>query len=327
MAKTQELGEANESLHLLNSEIQAKINEIKKSKQDLAKSDNSLLMANEELAKTNESFVKVNKELASANKELAEINEQIKHHNMKQKEFINIASHELKNPTQSILSYSTLIRLHPERRDEMMDAIERNAVRLQKIISDILDISKIDNNMLMLSKERLNLTETILQVVEDTRNQVIRQKKNVNIIYDPMTPKRVDKEKDKDIVIEGDKERIAQVVSNILDNAVRFVKEGAVTVSIDTNSTFASDKDSDDDDGISLKEVTISIKDSGKGIDPEILPRLFSKFTFKEGTGGTGLGLYICKSIVESHGGRIWAENNEDEKGATFRFSLPVRQY
>jgi signal transduction histidine kinase len=145
-----------------------------------------------------------------------------------------------------------------------------------------------------------------------------------------VTPKFADKENDEGITIEGDRERIAQVVSNILDNAVRFVKEGTVTVSIDTNSsTAASDEDDGggDDDGNILKEVTVSIRDSGKGIDPEILPRLFSKFVFKHGAGGSGLGLYICKGIVESHGGRIWAENNEDGKGATFRFSLPVRQH
>ena len=178
--------------------------------------------------------------------------------------------------------------------------------------------------MLTLSNERFNLEETILRVVEDARNQIIRERKNVSIVYDYVTP-IADKENDKGITIEGDRERIAQVVSSILDNAVRFVKEGAVTVSVDANSsTAASDKD---DDGNRLKQVTVSIRDSGKGIDPEILPRLFSKFVFKEGAGGTGLGLYICKGIVESHGGRTWAENNEDGKGATFRFSLPVRQH
>jgi signal transduction histidine kinase len=326
IAKTQELDEANESLHLLNNEIQAKIYEVKNSKNDLTKSENSLLMANEELAKTNEGFVKVNKELASVNKELARVNEQIKQHNMKQKEFIHIASHELRTPTQSILGYIELLLSEPQSKFEYGERIMRNANRLQKIISDILYLSKIDNNMLMPNYERFNLAETILQVVEDTRNQIIHDKKNVNIIYDAMNLKSTYKEKNKDIVIEGDKERIGQVISNILDNAVRFMKEGAVTVSVDKNDTAASDMD-DNDDGNSFKEVTISIKDSGKGIDPGILPRLFSKFTFKEGTGGTGLGLYICKSIVESHGGRIWAENNEDGKGATFRFSLPMKQH
>ena len=296
----------------------------------MAKANDGLLMANEELAKANEHFVKVNRELASVNRELALINEQIKHHHMKQKEFIHIASHELRTPTQAILGHVELLLSEPQPRFEYGEPIMRNATRLQKTISDILYISKIDNNMLTLSNERFNLEETILRVVEDARNQIIRERKNVNIVYDYMTPKRADKEKDKDIIIEGDRERIAQVVSNILDNAVRFVKEGAVTVSVNENSsTAASDKGDggDDDCGNSLKQVTTSIRDSGKGIDHEILPRLFSKFVFKEGAGGTGLGLYICKGIVESHGGRIWAENNEDGKGATFRFSLPVRQH
>ena len=172
--------------------------------------------------------------------------------------------------------------------------------------------SKIDNDMLMPNDEMFNLTETVLQVVEDFRNQIIDEGKSVNIIYDPMSLKTAETEKDKGVIIGGDSERIAQVISNILDNAVRFVKEGTVTISIDTNSTITSDIGNV---GNTSKEVTISIKDSGKGIDPAILTKLFSKFTFKDGSGGTGLGLYICKNIVESHGGRIWAENNKDGKG------------
>ncbi len=300
-----------------------KIGEIKKSKSGLAKSDYSLLMANEELAKTNERFVKVNKELASVNKELARINEQIKDHNMKQKDFIQIASHELRTPAQSILGFIDLLLSNPQSKFEYGEPIMRNAKRLQKTISDILYISKIDNDMLMPNNEKFNLTETVLEVVEDARNQIIHEDKSVNIIYDPMSLKTAEREKDKDVIIEGDRERIAQVVSNILDNAVRFVKEGAVTISIDTNSTITSDMGNVGD---TLKKVTISIKDSGKGIDPAILTKLFSKFTFKDGTGGTGLGLYICKNIVEAHGGHIWAESNKDGKGSTFRFSLPMKQ-
>lgn len=281
-------------------------------------------MANEELAKTNESFVIVNKELAAVNKELAKINEQMKHHYIKQKEFIDIASHELRTPTQSILGYVELLLLEPKSKLEYGESIMRNATRLQKIIADILYTSKIDNNILTLNIERFSLPKTILQVAEDIRNQVTRDKKNVNIIYDAVNPKIVSKKEQEDIIIEGDKERIAQVISNILDNAVRFVKEGTVAISVGTNNTINNNKGNPGD---GLKEIIVNIKDSGKGIDPEILPRLFSKFTIKYGSGGTGLGLYICKNIVEAHGGRIWAKNNEDGKGATISFSFPVRQH
>ncbi len=155
----------------------------------MAKSDNSLLIANEELAKANEKFAKVNKELAAVNKELARVNEQIKNHYLKQKEFINIASHELRTPTQSILGYVELLLLEPQSKFEYGEPIMRNAIRLQKIISDILYISKIDNNMLTLNNERFSLTETILQVAQDTRNQITRDKKNVSIIYDAVNLK------------------------------------------------------------------------------------------------------------------------------------------
>ncbi len=144
------------------------------------KSDNSILIANEELAKTNESFVKVNKELA-------QINEQMKRHNIKQKEFISIASHELRTPVQSILGYVEILLSEPQSNFEHGEPIMRNAIRLQKVTSDILHISKIDNNMLTLNNERFSLSKTILQIAEDTRNQIIHENKNVNIIYDAVT--------------------------------------------------------------------------------------------------------------------------------------------
>lgn len=286
------------------------------------------MVAHEELAKTNEKFVKVNKELASVNKELARINEQVRQHSIMQKEFIHITSHELRTPTQSILGYVELLLLEPQSKFEYGEAIMRNANRLQNVISDILYISKIDNNMLTLNNERFNLTETILQVVGDARNQVIRNSKNVNITYDHSNLKRAngEKEKENDIFIDGDKERIAQVISNILENAIKFVEEGTVTVSVVAGGYTTSSND-DSVVGDIPKETIISIKDSGMGIAPEILPRLFSKFTFKDRTGGTGLGLYICKNTVEAHGGRIWAENNKDGNGATVRFSLPTKQH
>jgi signal transduction histidine kinase len=196
----------------------------------------------------------------------------------------------------------------------------RNANRLKKIISDILDISKIDNNMLTLNNEQFNLAETIFQVAEDTRNKITRDKKNVNIIYDAANPEM----SGKGIAVERDKERIPQIISNTLDNAAKFVNGDTIAISVQTNNTISN---SNGNPGYGLKEIIVNIKDSGIGIDPEILPRLFSKFKSKDEKGGTGLGLYICKNIVEAHGGRIGAKNNEDGKGATFSFSFPVRQH
>jgi signal transduction histidine kinase len=121
---------------------------------------------------------------------------------------------------------------------------------------------------------------------------------HVELLYEP-----------KDIIVEGDKARVSQVVSNLLANATKFTKEG--------NISIISEKD----DG----NVIIRVKDTGTGVDSNIFPRLFTKFATKSDT-GTGLGLFISKSIVEAHGGKIWAENNSDGKGATFSFILPINQ-
>ena len=114
-------------------------------------------------------------------------------------------------------------------------------------------------------------------------------------------------------LIEADKVRISQVISNLLRNALKFTNEGdLINVTIDTK-----------DNGIK-REVIVRISDTGSGIDPKIYPKLFTKFASKSDI-GVGLGLFICKSIIEAHGGKIWAENNTDGKGATFSFSLPVQ--
>jgi signal transduction histidine kinase len=122
----------------------------------------------------------------------------------------------------------------------------------------------------------------------------------------------------RDIFIKADKARIAQVVSNILSNAVKFT-ESKINGGEGERGIININTEKVDDDGQTL----VSIKDTGIGIEPGIMPRLFAKFASKSYQ-GTGLGLYICKSIVEAHGGKIWAENNIDGKGATFSFSLPI---
>ncbi|MGN6347808.1 MAG: sensor histidine kinase [Candidatus Nitrosocosmicus sp.] len=150
------------------------------------------------------------------------------------------------------------------------------------------------------------------------RENVISDNKKINIIYNNAAMI------DKDLIIDADKERIIQVISNILDNAIKFTKEGTIRIDMEKSGGIDNDKDDTANNNRS-EEVIINIKDSGKGLDSRTFSHLFSKFFSISGTGGTGLGLYICKSIVEAHGGRIWAKNNnEDGKGATFSFSLPL---
>ena len=233
--------------------------------------------------------------------------EELKTHGKMQEEFINVASHELRTPTQSVLAYSELLRRHPERRDEMIQAIYRNAERLQRLTNDILDVTRIESQTLKLNKEKFNLSDLLSNIVQDYKNNIEKSNCNVRLVYN--------NESNKDsFIVEADRERIIQVISNLLNNAIKFTEETRGYVYVATEEMEKADQ----------KVVVVTIKDTGIGIDPEILPRLFTKFATKSNT-GTGLGLFICKSIIETHGGKIWAENNKDGKGgATFAFSLPL---
>ena len=252
---------------------------------------------NEVKRRTNE-LDESNKNVAVANQQLAVANEQLKVHDKMQREFIDVASHEIKTPTQAILGYSELLLDQPEKCRDMMPAIYRNASRLQRLTNDILDVTRIESQTLKLNKEKFNLTELIDNIVDDFKYDIQNNGNGVALLYKP---------KD-NIVIAADKGRMTQVVSNLLNNAIRFTREGDIHVHV----------------GEEQKEVVVTVKDTGTGIDSEILPRLFTKFATKSNMdGGTGLGLFISKSIVEGHGGRMWAENNNDDKGATFAFSIP----
>jgi two-component system sensor histidine kinase VicK len=232
--------------------------------------------------------------------------EQLKTHGKMQEEFINVASHELRTPTQSVLAYSELLRRHPERRDEMIQAICRNAERLQRLTNDILDVTRIESKTLTLIKEKFNLSDLLSNIVQDYKNGIEKSNGNVRLLYN---------QPNKDsFIVEVDRERITQVISNLLNNAVKFTEQTRGDVCVAAEEKEKADQ----------KVVVVTIKDTGIGIDPEILPRLFTKFATKSQS-GTGLGLFICKSIIEAHGGKIWAENNKNgEGGATFAFSLPL---
>ena len=236
-----------------------------------------------------------------------QLNEELKNNEKMQKEFINIAAHELRTPVQPILGMAELLELSFEggqskteiTRDEI-DIILRNAKRLERLSSDVLETARIESRSLRLNKQLFSLREVISTSIRDAKNQIGDQ--DISFQYDP-----------KDVVVYADKGRISEVISNILNNAIKFTQKGSITVSVEVQSN---------DSG---SEVIVLIRDEGTGIDREIASRLFSKFVTKSDK-GTGLGLYISKSIVEAHGGKIWARNNEDERGATFGFSLPLNQ-
>jgi two-component system, OmpR family, sensor histidine kinase VicK len=227
-----------------------------------------------------------------------ELYEQLKAFSMMQKDFINIAAHELRTPIQPILGLSEIIRPKVNEQERgYMDVIIRNAKRLHRLTEDILDVTKIESQSLRFKNERLNLNTVIMNVLSEYESQI---KGNVTITS-------IAKE---DFLVEGDKGRLSQVLSNLLNNAIKFTQEGTIVISA---------KSINNDNA-----TIVSVKDTGIGISTEIFPRLFEKFVTSKSFEGTGLGLYLSKRIIEAHGGKIWAKNNSDGKGATFSFILPI---
>jgi signal transduction histidine kinase len=259
----------------------------------------------------------------------SELREELLNLSMAQKEFINIAAHELRNPIQPILGLSDVLlrsnfivysnKSSGIKHKEIVEIIARNAKRLQRLTDDILDITRIEGKSLKLNKQRFVLSETIREIIQDLNieNRDLNQK--VILSFD-------NNNSIESISVTADQNRIKQVITNLIDNAMKFTPAGEITIAIEIDN-----KDN---------RVIIRVKDTGTGISSDILPKLFTKFVSRSEK-GTGLGLYICKGIIEAHNGRIWAENNYHKNpslggrrsgsnnkmrrvGATFSFSLPL---
>ncbi|MFL6320913.1 MAG: ATP-binding protein [Nitrososphaeraceae archaeon] len=241
----------------------------------------------------------------------SDLYEQLKRHDKMQKEFINIAAHELRTPIQPILGLTENLLSNTEdiEQAKLLQVVSRNAKRLQRLTEDILDVTKIESQSLNIKKERFNLKDIVVNAIEDTMTNEHSSKIEKNLI-------KLQYLQPQDIFVHADKGKVGQVIHNLLDNAIKFTNVGTIVISTQMKK--------EDDQKSDYEEVIISVMDTGTGIDPEIFARLFTKFATKSETRGTGLGLFISKSIVESHGGKIWAQNNRDGKGAIFCFSLPL---
>ena len=274
----------------------------------LLKWNNTLNM---EVRKRTKELQESNRQLSLSNQEIAQANEELKVHDKMQKEFINIASHEIKTPLQAILSASQLLPMYPERQKKFTSAIQRNAIRLQRLSNDILDVAKIESRSLRLKKELLDLNELISNIIEDYKTIIAKDNQNVKLYFKPSQYA---------LFVEADKERIGGVISNLLNNAIKFTKQGEIFVSTEKK----------DNNNSNNPYALVTVKDTGEGIDPEILPKIFSKFITKSFE-GLGLGMYIAKNIVEAHDGKIWTDNNNNNnkngnRGAIFYFTLPVNK-
>lgn len=255
----------------------------------------------------------------------SELREELLVRSMAQKEFINIAAHELRNPIQAILGLSDVL-LHSDiflgsdkkneiKQKEIIEVIARNAKRLQRLTEDILDVTKIDSKTLKPNKKSFVLAKTIREMVQDYSSEISKIDKNVILSFSSS-------EELESTPIIADENRIKQVICNLIDNAIKFTQRGEIIIATEIDKKH--------------NQVMVKVKDTGKGIDSDILPKLFTRFTTISEK-GTGLGLYICKGIIEAHNGRIWAENNYDRSrtdatdgeadGATFSFSLPLSHF
>ena len=271
------------------------------------------IVLNEEVKKRTKDLRESNRQLSLSNKEIALANEELKVHDKMQKDFINVASHEIKTPIQAILTFSQLLQRYPERQKEFTPAISRNSLRLQKLSNDILDVAKIESKSLKLNKEVFDLNEVISNIVEDYKTIITKENYTVKLCFKPS--KEI-------LLVKADKERVAGVISNLLSNAIKFTKEGEIFVSIEKKDNNNTNNINNNNKSYAL----VRVRDTGTGIETEILPKIFSKFITKSFE-GLGLGLYISKNVVEAHGGKIWAENDNNKDGnigAIFYFTLPL---
>jgi signal transduction histidine kinase len=348
-------------------------------------------------------------ELEESNKELELANDQLNLQDKMQKDFVNIAAHELRTPLQPIMSYSDLALKGKIDKGEALRTIDRQANKLQKLATDLLAVSRIEGGKLSYMIEKVKINDLIIEILRYTAisvgavltvNMVYRSatkendsnrsnnnnslKSNKNSVYqiekdgdfddyngaddypnksvvgvaeESKSAQQADKEKDEEDKeerrekkekhqpltidadldnnikeIDADKDRISQVLSNVIDNAVKFTRKGSVK--IETRLLISAGLNNSDngphiENNNNNNKIQIRVSDSGTGIPDELFPRLFDKFATraislaKESRQGTGLGLFIAKSIIRAHNGKIEAYNNENG-GATFSILLPV---
>jgi signal transduction histidine kinase len=239
----------------------------------------------------------------------AELFERMKEVELLEKDFVNIAAHELRNPIQPIIGFSELLysKIDNQEHRRLLDEVILNAKRLERLARLMLDVTRIENNSLVLTREAVDASRILKDIVDSYNHKLLEKNAEIN---NENTKLIIIQKGIKNINASIDRVRITQVFCNILDNAVSFSHEGKIHVISKVEKQNGQ------------HFLIISVKDTGPGIDPEILSKLFTKFASKSDM-GTGLGLFISKGIVEAHGGKIWAENNPD-RGATFSFSLPI---
>lgn len=286
-----------------NKQIKIKTYDLQRVNDELMEKEKVLQRANAQLSSQREDLQRINEELSAKNVELSDANEKLQKLDKIKTDFILIAAHELRTPIQPIMGSVKLAEKGLISNEQAWKTIVNEAKRLSIVATYILDVGKIESGNISYDMKPLSVSQ-LIERISSSSTKFASQDGVMSIKMDL----------DEDVEIVGDKDRLLQAFANIIDNAAKFAKNGTIT--IQTVNDF--------DEGF----VEVRITDDGPGIPQEILPVLFNKFVTKtkENERGTGLGLFITKAIVEAHGGKIKAKNNDGSKGATFAVSFPLHK-
>ncbi|MFA6392493.1 MAG: HAMP domain-containing sensor histidine kinase [Candidatus Paceibacterota bacterium] len=261
--------------------------------------------ATEELYKKNLELVNLNKEIERLNGELGDANEKLKGLDKLKTEFVSLASHQLRSPLTAIKGYASMLMDgdYGEMTKEAKEAIDRmyqSSKNLTIVVEDLLNVTKIESGGMKFEMAPFDLSIIVEDEVKDF--SIATEKKGLKLNFE--------KDSDTSFMVNGDKEKIRQIIINFIDNSVKYTKEGSVNVSVKNQNN----------------KVVFCVKDTGMGMTEEVKDSLFQKFARGDGarmnTTGTGLGLYLAKQIVEAHKGRVWVESEGEGKGSAFFMEL-----
>ena len=253
---------------------------------------------------------KLKHEVDEATADLRKANERLKQLDESKSEFLSIAAHQLRTPLTGIKGYVSMFLEEDfgaitERQKIEFEKLYRSSDRLTRLIDVFLNVSRIETGRLELKKEEIDIMQIVSQVIEDLSKQA--KDKNLKI-----TVQKPDEQLPK---ILADKDKIHDVVMNLVDNAIKYTEKGWINIRINRSKSL----------------ISLEVRDSGIGIASDEIDKLFQKFSRAEAvsrihTGGSGLGLFIARKIIETHAGRIWAESEGKGKGSIFTFTLPISQ-
>lgn len=249
-------------------------------------------------------------EMHSSRQRLQEANEALKKAHEIREDFIRVAAHDLRNPIQPILMAAEMARRNPSQRDLALDIVVKEAKRLKHLANDLLDVSRIESGVVQYDKRKVLATDVVNEIIEEAKLSAGdgSDTNGVSIAGQILH--------DDDLTLDIDRSKIIQALSNIVNNSIKFTRQGTISIESRVNER---------------KQFEIRVIDSGPGIPEEVLPKLFEKFATMTPDKsavkhqGTGLGLFICKSIIAAHGGSVTATNNGVVRGATFVVSLPLQ--